>query len=87
MDISLNKAGKDFLRGEFQLWYSEKLSAQLDEELEGDPGPVNLASAAMKAVWAKWLVRMFEYVQQRPSLVVNGFTHAGIPQALDNSDA
>ena len=82
MDISLNKAVKDFLRREFQVWYSEKLSAQLDENPEGDPSPINLTSAAMKTEGAKWLVRMFEYVQQNPSLIVNG---AGIPQALDST--
>ena len=84
LDISLNKAVKDILRREFQVWYSEKLSIQLDDELEGDPIDVSLTSAAMKTEGAKWLVRMFEYVQQNPSLVVNGFTHAGIPQALDD---
>ena len=83
-DISLNKAVKDFLRREFQVWYSKKLSVQLNKELESDP--INLTSATMKIEGAKWLVRMFEHMQQNPSLVANGFTHAGIPQALDNID-
>ena len=66
------------------MWFSKKLSVQLNEELKGDP--INLTSATMKTEGAKWLVRMFEHVQQNPSLIVNGFIHAGIPQALDNID-
>lgn len=36
MHISLNKAVNDFLRHEFQVWYLEKVSAQLDKNPEGD---------------------------------------------------
>ncbi len=50
MEISLNKSVKDFLRHEFQVWYSEKVIATLEEESEEDHGPVNLTSAAMKTV-------------------------------------
>ena len=84
MAISLNKDVKYFLRRKFQVWCSEKLNVQLIQELEGDP--INLMSATTKTERAKWLVRMFEHMQQNPSLIVSGFIHAGIPQALDNID-
>ncbi len=52
MDISLNKSVKNFLRHEFEVWYSEKVIAALEEESEEDHSPVNLTSAAMKTVGA-----------------------------------
>ncbi len=66
------------------MWYPEQLSVQLDRNLERDTSPINLASAATKTEGAEWLIRMFAYVQRTPSIIVNGFTHAGIPRALDN---
>ncbi len=66
------------------MWYPEQLSAQLDKNLERDTSPINLASAAKQTEGAKWLVRMFADVERTPFIIVNGFTHAGIPRALDN---
>ena len=37
----------------------------------------------MKAVGARWLVQMYEYIRDNPQLIVNGFIKAGIPQAID----
>ena len=76
LDISSNKAVRDFLRQEFQVRYLEQLSVLLDYQYEGEPSPVDLLSVIMKEVGAKWLVRMIEHVERNPSPIVNGFVHA-----------
>ena len=86
MDISVNKAAKDFLRHKFNEWYSEQVAEKLGDgdidQLQAQP--VNLSAAVMKSIGAKWIVQMYEYIQENPQIVVNGFSKAGIPLAIDD---
>ena len=84
MDLSVNKAAKNFLRGRFNEWYSEQVADQLGDDLDGlQAQPVNLTAAAMTSVGGKWLVEMHKYISSNPQIVVNGFHNAGIPNAID----
>ena len=47
-----------------------------EDEIE----PVDLSSAKMKCIGAQWLVRLFEYLSDSPSTIVNGFLAA---QSID----
>ena len=88
MDIAVNKPAKDFLKRKFEQWYSEEVTKQLEgvEDIEAvDIQPINMSSAAMKVLTAKWLVEMGEYLSENPQVVVSGFRHAGISAAIDNS--
>ena len=37
----------------------------------------------MKCIGAQWLVRLFEYLSDSPSIIVNGFLAANIAQSID----
>ena len=87
--LSVNKAAKDFLRDRFQKWYAEQITEQLEGENEEDIEavelePIPLPISVVKEVEAKWLVEMFEYFQNNPQIIVNGFLRSGISAALDN---
>ena len=59
MDLSVNKAVKDFLRKQFQTWYSlevEKLC-----QTGGNFTPVDLRMSRMKPHCAAWLVGAYHY--------------------------
>ena len=43
---------------------------------------VDLSTARMKCVGGKWIVEMFEYLENNPQIIVHGFRHAGIFNAL-----
>ena len=89
MDISVNKAAKDFIRQKFNDWYSEKVAEQLGDGANFDQQlvqPVDLSAAVLKTVGAKWLVQMHEYIQDNPQLIVNGFRKAGIQEAIDSAN-
>ena len=90
MDIAVNKPAKDFLKRRFEQWYSDEVTKQLEgvEDIESvEVQPVDMCSAAMKVLTAKWLVEMGEYLSENPQIVVNGFRHAGISAALDLDDS
>lgn len=88
MDISVNKPAKEFLRNEFQLWYSEKVMERIEEENVDaiDITPVKLQLPILKELGAKWLVRMAEYLSDNPQFIVNGFKRSGILGAFDGNE-
>ena len=85
MDISVNKPAKEFLRKEFQQWYSEKVQERIEEEGVDavDITPIKLEMPILKELGAKWLVKMAEYLADNPLFTVNGFRRSGISGALD----
>ena len=84
----MNKAARDFSVEQLNGWYAEQVAKQLGESHSStdqlQPQPVNLSSATMKSVGAKRLVKMYKYIKNNPSIVMNGFQKAGIPQAIDD---
>ena len=87
MDLTVNKAAKDFLKRKFTSWYAQQVAVQLKGQDINDDDfqvqPVDLSMAAMKHIGARWLEEMHSYVKDNPQLIVNGFMKAGIPQAID----
>lgn len=76
MDLSVNKAVKEFMRGKFRDWYSEQVQEQLNEENEVTP--VDLKMSTMKPLGARWLVSLHDYITGNQSIIVNGFKAAGL---------
>lgn len=87
MDISVNKPAKDFLKWQFNQWYTDQVMKQLegrDNDLEAaEIQPIEMRMPLMKEISAKWLVDMAEYLSDNPQIIVNGFVRSGIPGALD----
>lgn len=86
MDLSVNKAAKDFLRDRFQKWYAEQILEQLAGEESDDIEaaelqPIPLTISVLKEVEAKWLVELFEYFEQNPQISIHGFLRSGISAA------
>lgn len=77
MDLSINKAAKDFMRSKFREWYATQVQVQLDEGAISI-SPVNLRMSLMKLIGARWLVSLYDYIRANDSLVLNGFKAAGI---------
>ena len=80
LDLSINKAVKEFLRTQFKEWYAQVLCLQLNEgkETEG----FNLKLSVVKPLSAKWMVAVHEHIKNSPDLVKNGFKEAGISDCL-----
>ena len=84
LDVSVNKAAKDFLKRKFQEWYSEQIFRQLDQESEPDRlEPVDLRMSLMKPLGAQWIISLCDYLSSHPDIIVNGFKQAGISGILE----
>ena len=88
MDLSVNKPAKDFLKHRFEDWYAEQVTAQLRGRVitTTDLEPINLRLAVLKELGARWLVEMFDYFQDNPQIIVNGFVKSGITHALGGEE-
>ena len=75
LDLSINKAAKDFMRKKFQEWYGNNICQQLDD---GICEEVDLRLSRMKPLLAKWIIEMAEYFTAHPEIILNGFAAAGI---------
>ena len=77
MDLSVNKAAKEFMRSRFREWYATQVQKQLDEGAS-QISPVDLRMSIMKPLGARWLVSLYDYIKEHNSLILNGFKAAGI---------
>ena len=76
LDLSVNKAAKEFLRRKFQNWYATKVCAQLDGKEEKEA--IDLRLSIMKPLGAKWVIELYDHLKGKPDVIKNGFKEAGI---------
>ena len=81
LDLSVNKAAKEYLKEEFQAWYTKQISEQVQGLSEKKP--VDLRLTAVKSLGAKWLQGVYDYLKAKPEIVRNGFKESGITSCLD----
>lgn len=79
LDISVNKAAKEFLCKQFQEWFSSKISSQLHAGSTVEA--VDLRMAVVKPLSAKWMIALYDYLKSKPDIIKNGFRHVGITAA------
>jgi len=76
LDVSINKAVKDFLRNEFQGWYASQVQIQLQN---GSAFPdINLSLSVVKPLGVTWLKNTLDYLKINPHIAINGFRKAGL---------
>ena len=77
LDISVNKAAKEFLRGQFQERYSEQICQQLQKGSESAPHPVDLRMSVVKPLGGKWMISLYDYMKSKPDIIKNAGFHTG----------
>ena len=80
LDVSVNRAAKQFLWKKFENWYADNIVAQKDtgKELE----PVDMRLAIVKPIAAKWMISLYDYFVAHPEIIRNGFKHVGTTDFL-----
>ena len=79
MDLSVNKAAKDFLRSQFTDWYAHEVCSNLEEE---DSSIVDLKLSRIKPLHAQWMVTLYNHIKSNPDIIKNGFKKTGILDSL-----
>ena len=77
MDLSVNKAVKEFMRSRFREWYANEVQKQLDDGVQ-QITPVDLKMSTMKSLGARWLVSLHDHINENNSFILNSFKATGI---------
>ena len=77
LDLSVNKAVKNFLRKKFQDWYAKEVFTQLEEERVE---MVDLCLSTVKPLGAQWMVDVFNHFKTTAGIdiIKNKYKAAGI---------
>ena len=78
MDLSVNKPFKEHMKSKFTMWYSSQVVTHLQGGGSVDNIKVNLNMSQIKPLSANWIVSAADYLNNNPSIIVNGFSKAGI---------
>ena len=76
LDISINKPVKEFLRKQFNDWYTNLVCNQV--QTTDKVKPVDLRLTIMKPLGATWLIKLLDYLQLNPEFAINSFCSAGL---------
>ena len=82
LDLSVNKSFKDHLRSDFQSWYADQVSKQLQEGKRPEDIKVDTKLSIMKPLGVKWITSAFDYIKSQSGIIYGGFMKAGIVEAL-----
>ena len=85
LDVSTNKAAKDFLREKFRHWYAKEVEKQLQAGVVESAVKVNMGMLVMKEFGAQWLTALYDKLRTEASIIINGFKDTGIMEAVKNA--
>ena len=80
LDVSTNKAAKDFLREKFRRWYASEVEKQIQAGKE--EASVDMGMAVMEEVGARWLTALYDKLCSERIIIINGFKNVGIIDAI-----
>ena len=75
LDISVNKAAKNFMRDQFQSWYAEQIQQQVHDNIKN---LVDLRLSIVNPFSPKWFVQLSDYFKAHPEIIKNSFKGASI---------
>ncbi|KAJ8319406.1 hypothetical protein KUTeg_004497 [Tegillarca granosa] len=62
MDLNVNKSVKYFMKSEFEKWYADEISEELQKGDDVEKAHVELSLTVMKSLGAKWIVKAYDYI-------------------------
>ena len=76
LNLSINKAAKEFLHGKFQEWYAMQIFNQ--HQGKAEKKPVDLRLSKVKPLGARWMVNLHDHLKAKPDMICDAFKVAGI---------
>ena len=75
LDLSVNKAAKEFLHRKFHEWYAKQVCSQLQQNTKES---IDLCLIIVKPLGPRWMVELYDYMKAKPDIIRNGFKEAGL---------
>ena len=84
LDLSVNKAAKDFTRKKFSEWYTRQLTNGIKNGLELDDIDIDYRLSVLKPLHATWLISLYDHMNTEEGMKVtaSGWKKSGIFDAI-----
>ena len=82
MDLNVNGHAKEFLKGKFECWYAQQITNQLEGGSSVYDVQVPSKLLVIKPIHAKWLLGLYDHLENNSDTVIKGFARAEIKDAL-----
>ena len=87
MDLTFNKPAKSFIKEKYNIWYTEQVTEQLNEDKDQQMLKFRkFVSDQVNPLHAEWIFEMYKYLQGPNVLIVNDFKAAGITEAVEKAN-
>ena len=89
LDMSVNSVYKKEMQAQFSNWYSQQVAYGIEkgETVENIVKTIDLRTASIKPIHARWLMNVHEIVRQERDIIVQGFQKTGILKAVADARA
>ena len=81
LDLTVNAVAKHFLKDKFELWYANEVKKQLDVLNEVYEIDISLKLSILKPIHGRWLLGLYDHLQNNKEIIINGSESAGITEA------
>ena len=84
LDLSVNKAAKDFTRKKFSEWYTRQLTNGMDNGIELDDIEINYRLSVLKPLHATWLISLYSHMNspEGKEVSASSWKKSGIFEAI-----
>ena len=84
LDLTVNKAAKDFTKQKFSDWFTSQINTGLDNGRELDDIEIDYRLSVLKPLHAKWLISFYNYMTttKGQEVISNGWKRSGIFDAI-----
>ena len=86
MDITFNKPAKSFIKEKYNIWYTEQVTEQLNEDKDQQMLKFYINLSQVNPLHVKWIFEMYKYLQEPNVFIVNDFEAAGITEAVEKAN-
>lgn len=81
LDLTVTQA-RQFMKGKSKYWYDEQISKELDDGRNVCDIQVPLKLLVIKRIHAKWLLGLYDHLQNSPDSITKGLKTAWMKDAL-----
>ena len=82
LEITVNVVAKHFLKDKFKLCYANEVKKQLDKGTKVYEIDILLKLSSLKPIHGRWLLGLYDNLQNNTELIINGFESGGITEAV-----
>ena len=84
LNLTINGNAKEFLKNKYSDWYASQITNKMEKGEDVYEIEVKKTLTVMKPMHERWIIGLYDYIMNRPGLIMKGFNQAGITKAIES---